>query len=64
MWNPENMRSKAIVMILLMLACAAAEARNLRAEAQCPPPGLDSVKDFDLQAYIAAPWYGTRFHTY
>jgi hypothetical protein len=50
------MHTKRIVALLLLLASAAAEARSLRAESQCPPPGLDSVKDFDLQAYIAAPW--------
>lgn len=23
----------------------------------CPPPGFDSVKDFNLSLYISAPWY-------
>ena len=26
----------------------------------CPPPGFDSVPDFDVMAYAAAPWYPQR----
>ena len=26
----------------------------------CPPPGFDSVPDFDVMAYAAAPWYVQR----
>jgi hypothetical protein len=53
------MHFSTLYVMLLLAASAATEARSLRAEPQCPPPGLDSVKDFDLQAYIAAPWYDT-----
>ncbi|WIA19251.1 hypothetical protein OEZ85_003888 [Tetradesmus obliquus] len=50
----------SLTVMLLLVAGAATEARSLRAEPHCPPPGLDSVKDFDLQAYIAAPWYAVE----
>eukprot|EP00882_Tetradesmus_deserticola_P013232 GHRQ01014032.1.p1 GENE.GHRQ01014032.1~~GHRQ01014032.1.p1 ORF type:complete len:106 (+),score=25.27 GHRQ01014032.1:118-435(+) len=54
------MQCITFIATLLLLASAAAEARSLRAESQCPPPGLDSVRDFNLQAYIAAPWYAVE----
>lgn len=43
------------VKAVLLLGCAA--AAQLAAARTCPPPKWDSVKDLDLNKYVAAPWY-------
>lgn len=43
------------VTALLLLVCA--ETAQLAAARTCPPPKWDSVKDLDLNKYVAAPWY-------
>jgi hypothetical protein len=37
----------------LLLAAGAAAAQT----ATCPPPGFDAVQNFDVERWIAAPWY-------
>jgi hypothetical protein len=41
LFNPE-----IVVGLLLVLAVS-----------QCPPPGFDSVPNFNLTRYISAPWF-------
>lgn len=42
---------------LAFLACAFAAAAEAGSAPTCPPPGFDSAPGFDLQKFIAAPWY-------
>lgn len=46
----------AVLLLLQRQGVLVNAARQLQA-VQCPPPALDSVKGFNLKAYIAAPWY-------
>ena len=38
-------------------AAAAAAACVALAAAACPPEGFESVENFDLTAYVSAPWF-------
>ena len=50
----------AMTLILLASIQAAATALSAAGSVTCPPPGFDSVPDFDVMAFAAAPWYIRR----
>lgn len=45
----------AVALVAAGLALASAQAQA--DEAQCPPPGYNSLAPFDLDAYVDGPWY-------
>ena len=52
-----------ILSAAILLQTASTTSRKLsipRLEASCPPPDFDSVHEFDIFAYAAAPWYVQR----
>jgi len=44
-----------VVSVIALLVVVASAAWTVNA--QCPPPGYDSVEPFSIEAYVAAPWY-------
>ena len=50
----------SLVLFASALAAAAAAPPSGAGSVTCPPPGFDSVPDFDVMAYAAAPWYVQR----
>ncbi|GBF92911.1 hypothetical protein Rsub_05747 [Raphidocelis subcapitata] len=59
--NPRAGATLAAVILVLAAQGAAAGAQLFGGGGQgsgtCPPPGLDSVPDLDVGAFISAPWY-------
>ena len=52
--------SAALSLFLFASTQAAAHPSSTTGSVTCPPPGFDSVPDFDAMAYAAAPWYVQR----
>ena len=50
----------AALSLVLFASIHATAAPSSTGSVTCPPPGFDSVPDFDIMAYAAAPWYVQR----
>merc|ERR1711991_550532 len=54
----EHHKHQELAMITLALALAVtAAAVPVLPQAECPPPGFNSLQGFNVTAYVGAPWY-------
>lgn len=58
---PSIRACRAGTALLLVICCSAAAqqrpGRVLQESEECPPPNFDALIDFNIEAYIEAPWY-------
>merc|ERR1711879_781204 len=53
-----RMQSNFVVLATILLIFVSASLIRAQDESiVCPPPGYDSLSSFDIDAFIAAPWY-------